>query len=69
MLEYSHLITTTYSHQDNDPGGRVEILRVGVDQADGVHHRGEEWPHVGEVTSLQALLRMLSLELSMTVSQ
>ena len=42
-------------HQDDDPGGRAVVLAGGEDEADDVHHRGEDWAKLTKFCLFQGL--------------
>ena len=47
----------THGEEDDDPGAGVVVLAAAVDQADGVQQRGEQGPHICEVSRLKRLQR------------
>ena len=47
----------THGEEDDDPGAGVVVLAAAVHQADSVKQRGEQRPHIREVSRLKCLDR------------
>ena len=47
----------THGEEDDDSGAGVVVLAAAVHQADGVKQRGEQRPHIREVSRLKCLGR------------
>ena len=55
-------------HQDDDPGGRAVVLAGGEDEADDVHHRGEDWAQIPKFCLFQGLLGALVLKVNLKLN-
>ena len=54
---YAGLCDATHSEEDDDSGAGIVVLAAAVHQADGVKQRGEQRPHIREVSRLKCLGR------------